>query len=487
MPIRPSVLIGKQIAEMLDPAKAGDGYFYLKGDVNTDGSWRVMVVSGKIMSFQFRESGQWATKLAINPDDSKNYILKTEDINSYINMDELRTALAISDEGAMDGRSPVMDVIDGYVAWQYPGDNAWHNLIPMSQLVGSPGSDGIDGKDGDPGTPGNPGEPGRDGTDGKQIQLQVAAGNVQWKYDSDASWNNIISLSSLSGAPGKDGEDGSNGLDGKNISLQVSGGYIQWRRDGDASWSNLIATSSLKGDPGNPGTNGSNGVDGASVDLQVASGFIQWKRTNENTWRNVVSLASLQGSPGTPGTNGSNGTDGKSVELQKTSTTIQWRKVGETAWQNLISISELTGAPGTNGTNGNNGISYTPQTPVTKSINPGTTATPAPYQHADLTKPYKVIVNARSTQAVTVAGLVSDKLELRVGPTAASVALNGTGGFSIGVWESGITGIALMIGASVLDGGQLAGDVPAGWYFSVNRLTGTNATIVSCFTQSLTP
>lgn len=102
-----------------------------------------------------------------------------------------------------------------------------------------------------------------------------------------------------------------------------------------------------------------------------------------------------------------------------------------------------------------------------------------------ITKPYKVVVNARSTQTVTVAGLVSDKVELRIGPTTASVALNGTGGFSIGVWESGITGIALMIGASVLDGGQLSGDVPAGWYFAVNRLTGTNATIVSCFTQSL--
>jgi predicted cupin superfamily sugar epimerase len=55
------------------------------------------------------------------------------------------------------------------------------------------------------------------------------------------------------------------------------------------------------------------------------------------------------------------------------------------------------------------------------------------------------------------------------------------------VWESGITGIALMVGAAVQDGGQLSGDVPAGWYFSVNRLSGTSAAIVSCFTQSLTP
>jgi len=142
----------------------------------------------------------------------------------------------------------------------------------------------------------------------------------------------------------------------------------------------------------------------------------------------------------------------------------------------------LKGDTGPAGSAGANGISYTPQAPVARTVTPATA-----YQHTDVTKPYKVIVNARSTQTVTVAGLVSDKVELRIGATAASVAAGATGGLSIGLWESGITGIALMVGAAVLDGGQISADVPAGWYFSVNRLTGTNATIVSCFTQSLTP
>jgi len=107
------------------------------------------------------------------------------------------------------------------------------------------------------------------------------------------------------------------------------------------------------------------------------------------------------------------------------------------------------------------------------------------YQHTDLAKPFKIMLNARSTQNVTVAGTVNDRVELRVGPSAASVAPGGSGGFSVGVWESGIVGISLMIGAAVQDGGQLTADVPAGWYFQVNRLSGTNATIVSCFTQSM--
>jgi predicted cupin superfamily sugar epimerase len=96
-----------------------------------------------------------------------------------------------------------------------------------------------------------------------------------------------------------------------------------------------------------------------------------------------------------------------------------------------------------------------------------------------------VVVNVRATQTLTIAGLSADKLELRVGPSVAAVAAGGSGGFSLAVWESGITGIALMIGAGIQDGGQLFADVPAGWYFQVNRLSGTSATVVSCFTQSM--
>lgn len=104
------------------------------------------------------------------------------------------------------------------------------------------------------------------------------------------------------------------------------------------------------------------------------------------------------------------------------------------------------------------------------------------------TKPYKVIVNARSTQTVLLGNLSPiDKIELRVGPTAASVAPGGTGGFAIGVWETGITGLSLMVNSSIQDGGQMSGELMAGWYFRVNVISGTSATIVSCFTQSLTP
>lgn len=121
------------------------------------------------------------------------------------------------------------------------------------------------------------------------------------------------------------------------------------------------------------------------------------------------------------------------------------------------------------------------RTPEAVSITPGTA-----YQFRDKTKPFKITVNARSTLTTTLLALTAaDKVELRVGPTAASVALNGAGGFSVGVWESGITGIAVVVGMGIQDGGQLSADLPAGWFYAVNRLSGTTATIVSAFAQSL--
>lgn len=149
--------------------------------------------------------------------------------------------------------------------------------------------------------------------------------------------------------------------------------------------------------------------------------------------------------------------------------------ISGTAPNYLLNIGIPAGAAGASG------VSYSPQAPVARTVTAATA-----YQHTDTTKPCKVTVNARATQTVTVAGTVADRLELRIGPTAAAVAPSGAGGFSMGVWESGITGIALMIGAAVQDGGQITADLPAGWYFQINRLSGTSATVVSCFTQSLT-
>ena len=46
------------------------------------------------------------------------------------------------------------------------------------------------------------------------------------------------------------------GEDGREVQLQKSATHIQWRYEGDAAWTNLVALSELEGDPGAPGETG---------------------------------------------------------------------------------------------------------------------------------------------------------------------------------------------------------------------------------------
>lgn len=54
------------------------------------------------------------------------------------------------------------------------------------------------------------------GSNGKEVQLQVANGYIQWKYENEEIWNNLIALSELKGAKGDTGLQGEQGLPGKN-------------------------------------------------------------------------------------------------------------------------------------------------------------------------------------------------------------------------------------------------------------------------------
>ncbi|MCK7488533.1 MAG: hypothetical protein MZU97_25845 [Bacillus subtilis] len=118
------------------------------------------------------------------------------------------------DPGA-DGKEVLMQVSNGYIQWQYVGDQTWNNLVALSVS-----SDRKVFK-------------AKPGSDGKEVLMQVANGYIQWQYVGDTTWNNLIALSSLIGPQGLDGVDGSDGVDGKEVLMQVSGGYIQWQYVGD--------------------------------------------------------------------------------------------------------------------------------------------------------------------------------------------------------------------------------------------------------------
>lgn len=230
-----------------------------------------------------------------------------------------------------------------------------------------------------------------------------------------------------------------------------------------------------KGDTGSQGPAGSTGATGpagAKGDTGAAGATGPQGPAGNDGATGPAGVKGDTGASGPQGVKGDTGSQG--VQGIQGATGAQGPK-GDTGSQGPAGNTGATGAQGAAG------VSFAPQAPVTRTITIG-----SPFQHTDTTKPFKVLANVRATQTLTVAGLSADKLELRVGPSAAAVAAGGSGGFSMAVWESGITGIALMIGAGIQDGGQMFADVPAGWYFQINRLSGTAATVVSCFSQSLT-
>ncbi len=249
------------------------------------------------------------------------------------------------------------------------------------------------------------------------------------------------------GAPGKDGVPGKDGINGKDGLPGALG------KDGAPGTPGKDGVNGLDGAPGKDGVNGKDGLPGAAGKDGVNG---------------------KDGAAGAPGKDGINGKDGAPGAAGKD---------GSPGVAGTPGKDGVNGKDGAAGVPGTNGISYNPQAPAVRA----TTAIGTAYQHTDMTKPYKVVVNARATSNVTLLALgQTDRVELKIGPTAASVALGAAGGVIMGVWETGITGISVTVGTSLQDGGQLSADVPAGWYFCVNRQAGTSATIVNCVTQSMT-
>lgn len=260
--------------------------------------------------------------------------------------------------------------------------------------------------------------------------------------------------------------DGNSAPDGQWLSTipSVPKGQYLWSRmdinftNGTTATSYSVAYSAKDGNNGTPGDKGAPGAPG-SAGVGVSSSTIMYSASSTATtpptsgWS--ATMPSVNKGQYLWTRTATAFTDGSSTTAYSLGYVALDGAPGGTGPAGPAGPAGPQGAPGATGPSGAPGsagapgVSYNPQTPVNRTV---TVATP--YQHTDVTKPYKVLVNARATQTVTLAGTVADRVELRTGPTAASVATGGSGGFTVGVWESGITGIALMVGAAVQDGGS---------------------------------
>ena len=85
------------------------------------------------------------------------------------------------------------------------------------------------------------GEQGATGLDGRELLLQVVGGFIQYQYEGDLVWNDLIELSSLIGPQGLPG------IDGKEIELRVNENQLEWRYQGDLEWQFIYDLMLLKG------------------------------------------------------------------------------------------------------------------------------------------------------------------------------------------------------------------------------------------------
>ena len=189
------------------------------------------------------------------------------------------------------------------IQWKYDNETEWHDLVDIAQLTGAAGQDGQDGKNG---TNGKDGADGRDGVDGKD------------GIDGKDGVNGRDGIDGKDGVNGKDGADGKDGVNGKD------------------------------GTDGKDGINGKDGIDGRTVEVRSTDAHIQW-RYDDGEWQNLVALTDITGP------SGSTGTDGRTPEFRADNDMLQWRYAGDSIWLNLYDMSTLRGNDGADGRDGING------------------------------------------------------------------------------------------------------------------------------------
>lgn len=138
-----------------------------------------------------------------------------------------------------------------------------------------------------------------------------------------------------------------------------------------------------------------------------------------------------------------------------------------------------TGAQGPTGATGPAGTPFALGTPVAAAAVLGTAR-----QAADSTKPALISTMVRADYSLTVAGNLTDTVEIRIGATAAA-AQGGAGGIQVAECVFGVTGIALTVGLGIQQQNQMTAHLPAGWFFCVRRTAGTRAAIVTTMSQPL--
>ena len=232
-----------------------------------------------------------------------------------------------------DGREIELNTTTTHIVWRYVDDTEWNNLLEIPTVSDGKSAYEVAKETGFVGTP----EEWLESLKGDSVSLRVNDGNIEWKNESDTTWQTLIAVSELAGDDGDDGRE---------VELSTNATHILWRYAGDTEWTNLLEIPTVSnglsayevakelGFDGTP-EQWLESLKGDSVDLRVNNGNIEWKHTSDTEWTVLISLDTLKGD------------SGREIELSTTETHIVWRYVGDTDWIELVALANISGSSGT--------------------------------------------------------------------------------------------------------------------------------------------
>ena len=104
------------------------------------------------------------------------------------------------------------------------------------------------------------------GPKGQEVELQRTATHVQWKYDNEGSWTDLVPLEDITGPKGIQG------IPGTPVELQASGTHLQWKYNTDSTWTDIVSLEDLRGPQGIQGVQGLKGDTGDQGEPGIVSG-----------------------------------------------------------------------------------------------------------------------------------------------------------------------------------------------------------------------
>ncbi len=177
------------------------------------------------------------------------------------------------------------------------------------------------------------GADGKDGDDGREVEFNVSATHIQWRYVGESTWNDLIALEDLKGEKGDQGDQGIQGEKGDtgngiaSIAKTGTEGLVDTYTITftDGTTTTFTVTNGAQGEQGVQGDKGDSGENGKTPTFKIENGELKVSYDNGATWTSLGNVQGADGADGTDGRNGFNGSNGKDGKDGKDGITPQLR------------------------------------------------------------------------------------------------------------------------------------------------------------------